>query len=246
MLTKIRKAITLLRQSRDFGVDQTIGITKLPGKLVDFYLDHFFVQMGANRSFQENKPITHEGAPLPWYTYSCIEYIRQLDLSECKVLEFGSGNSSCFWARSGASVTSVESNGEWLNAVTAMKIPNHQLIFAEEVGEYILSGTDISGYDIVVIDGVFRYDCAKRVIESCSSASLVILDNSDWYPNTCSLFLSSGYTRVDFAGPGPINPYPWCTSVFFRGRSRLRYKTSRPVVLGGLPNWVDNNDDTGK
>src|SRR5688572_10403591 len=48
------------------------------------------------------------GQPIPWYTYPAIEFIRQLDFSQSTVFEYGSGNSTMFWAASAARVISVE------------------------------------------------------------------------------------------------------------------------------------------
>ena len=46
--------------------------------------------------------------PIPWYTYPAIEYIKQLDFSDKTVFEYGSGNSTLFWAQRCKKLVSVE------------------------------------------------------------------------------------------------------------------------------------------
>lgn len=72
------------------------------------------------------------GAAIPWYTYPAIEYLRQLDFSECAILEYGSGNSSNFWARNAKKVVSIESDRAWFEAVAGKKLPNQEIYFVDE------------------------------------------------------------------------------------------------------------------
>ena len=38
-------------------------------------------------------------SPIPWYTYPAIEFLNQIDFSVKSVFEFGSGNSTRYWAK---------------------------------------------------------------------------------------------------------------------------------------------------
>ena len=53
------------------------------------------------------------GKPIPWFTYPAIDYIRQLDLSEKTIFEWGAGFSTLFWSSRAKSVISVETDPLW-------------------------------------------------------------------------------------------------------------------------------------
>lgn len=238
-----RNALAVWKAARAFGIHDAITLLSHPKPLVCFYTSYYLHCYGALQSFTSQRPETADRQPLPWYTYPCIRFLDQIDFSACRVLEFGSGNSSRYWAQRASSVTSVEADSAWHQTVQEMQIPNHDLRLAETFGQYTLQGVSLGDFDVYIVDGAYRFDCAKRVIESASPGALAIVDNSDWFPNTCRLFIEAGYTRVDFSGPGPINAYPWCTSLFFHSQLTLRYRDDRPVVTGGLENWIENPDD---
>ena len=51
--------------------------------------------------------------PIPWYTYAAIDYLDQLDFSEKRVFEYGSGNSTLYWSQRCKAVVAVEHSEEW-------------------------------------------------------------------------------------------------------------------------------------
>src|SRR5215213_3851569 len=53
---------------------------------------------GRFRSAGAGRSIDGHGTPIPWYSYPAIEYLKQLDFRDRTVFEFGSGNSTLFWA----------------------------------------------------------------------------------------------------------------------------------------------------
>ena len=68
---------------------------------------------------------------------------------------------------------------------------------------------------MIIIDGDWRLDCAKRARDHLREGGLIILDNSDWYVKAAEYLHSENYIQVDMKGIGPINPYTWCTTFFF-------------------------------
>jgi hypothetical protein len=187
---------------------------------------------GAN-SVRTGLPCDKDGKPIPWFTFSSIEFLSQLDLSQCKVFEYGSGNGSRYWASRCCSVVSVENAPEWHRFGSEMLAPNQTLLLRTDPGEYV-SAVRGTTYDIIVVDGEYRYDCAAQSVHHLSKHGLIILDNSDWHPNTCALLAQHRLIQVDFAGPGPINSYAWCTSLFFSRDFALPRKSAGPFVLDAL------------
>ena len=80
----------------------------LKSSLGFLYLTYF--KSGYFRSLLFDKPCDNNGKPLPLLTYPFIEYIYDLDLSNAKMLEFGGGNSTLFFASRVSKIHYVEPN----------------------------------------------------------------------------------------------------------------------------------------
>lgn len=245
MITRCRRLISLIRNSVHSASAVPSSNLSAQEKLTRFYLKYYLEIHGATRSLERREPCTNANAPLPWYTYSAIDYLNGLDFSQSTVLEFGSGASSIYWLNKSHRVTSIESDIAWYQSVKnkTKENENHDLRYATAPSEYILSGEDISKYDVIIIDGKYRYDCATRVALSGNPEVLVIFDNADWYPNAIGRLMTAGFFRVDFIGPGPINAYPWSTSILLKRGKGIKHRTVRPIVPLGLENWKGNSDD---
>ncbi|MDX4067242.1 hypothetical protein Q6A87_05210 [Aliarcobacter skirrowii] len=159
---------------------------------------------------------------IPWYTYPTIEYLNNLDFSNKRILEFGSGSSSIFWAKKSLEVISIEHNKEWYEKVNQNIKKNQKILLVEDNDNYENSIKKLNKkFDVIVIDGIRRYQCAGIVIEYINTLNereseyMIILDNSDWYKNTAKLLRDKlDLIEIDFHGFGPINNYTWTTSIF--------------------------------
>jgi len=80
-----------------------------------------------------------------------------------------------------------------------------------------------SKYDIVVIDGRDRVNCAKRSLDSLKPAGVFIWDNSDRpeFEEGLRALIPRGFRSLDFEGLGPVNPYTWMTSILYRDQNCL-------------------------
>jgi hypothetical protein len=175
------------------------------------------------------------GNPVPWYTYPAIEFLDRLDFSESTVFEYGSGNSSLWWSGRSHRVISVESDAEWHGRISAaaQSMSNFDYRLAKGKEDYVLA-SGLANADVVVIDGKYRFECARHLIDGLGTgalrAKMIIFDNSDWYPRSIfELSKRLGWTQVDFAGFGPINDYTWTTSVFLAPGQDLTGRRSRPL-----------------
>jgi len=183
-----------------------------------------------------------KGNPIPWYTYPATEYLSSLDLSEKRVFEFGSGNSSRWWAGRCKSLISVEDNREWYDKIkqATESLANFNYKYEREKSSYI-EQEQIAGFDIVIIDGSHRSECADYVLEQIRLGNLdlafLIFDNSDWYPKSMArLNKDLNWIQVDFAGFGPINDYTWTTSIFINPSHRNRPAYGR--ALGSIAGLI--------
>jgi hypothetical protein len=202
-------------------------------KRLSWLLNYHEKVWGGAVSSRSRIPLNGDGSPLPWYTYAAIAWLDQLDFREADVFEYGSGNSSRYWAARARRVISVESDAEWYEKVKSGKGANQDIHLHVEPREYAESILREQGpFRVVVVDGLYRYDCASVAIRRLHPGGLLILDNSDWHPATCVMLRRAGLVQVDFMGPGPINAYAWCTSVFLTpGVDMPRLDPAEPIQV---------------
>ena len=187
-------------------------------------------EYGYRNTYENWTSVDSANQPIPWMTYGAIFYLQQLDLSNCRVFEWGSGNSSLFFAEHSAKVISVESNPDWYDYVFQQKKPNQEVLLKNSANYCSCISNYNEKFELIIIDGdIFRrLECAMYALSHVQDGGIVLLDNSDWLPNTTELLRNAGFTQIDFAGPGPINSYLWCTSIFFKDRISIPSK-KKPI-----------------
>jgi hypothetical protein len=175
------------------------------------------------------------GRPIPWYTYPAIEYLSQLDFRDKRVFEYGSGQSTSFWASESGTVCSVEHNEEWYEKVRATVPLGCTVLLRANPDEYCRAIDEFpQPFDVIVVDGPLRgrLECAARAIERLAPGGIIILDNSNWLPRTASLLRKEEYLQVDFSGFGPAGVWTWTTSVYFDRNCRLAPKRGLQPLPG--------------
>lgn len=204
MTAKLRQLIKIFSYIKKIGIERLLKTIDI----VEFEYGHFL-------SCDQQMCVDKNGNPIPWYTYPAIEYLNQLDFSDKEIYEYGSGNSSLFWAKRAKYVTSVENDQNWYFLIKKSQEKNQEIVLIENVEEYVTSILKKNQkYDLVIIDGEVRFACAQMAVQCLKKGGLIILDNSDWYPDTSKFLRESGLIQVDFTGMGPINYYTWTTSLF--------------------------------
>jgi hypothetical protein len=171
------------------------------------------------------------GVPVPWYTYPALQWLAQLRFDDVAVLEFGSGNSSRWWASKAASLTAIEDDPEWYAKLAPTLPGNVDYRLRTDPVDY---ASPEGRYGVVVVDGSHRYDCAQSAVAAVQPGGMIILDNSDWHPGTARLLRDAGFVQIDFIGPGPINPYPWATSAFMAPGDFMFAHVDELQVPGGV------------
>jgi hypothetical protein len=122
-------------------------------------------EQGQWRSIVAGTSVDRHGRPLPWYTYPAIEFLDTLELSDCRVFEYGAGNSSLYWAARARTVTSVEDNPRWHEQVRSGARPNQTVLLHPDRDAYVRAvANDDTGYDVIVIDGNHRLECTHAAI----------------------------------------------------------------------------------
>ena len=116
------------------------------------YLD----EIGWFNAFDSKSPVDQDNNPIPWVTYSFIDFIKTKLNKQHTVFEFGSGNSTFFYAKHAGLVVSVEHDKEWFDKIQKDKPENSELIFCELVrdGDYCRIPLKLEEtFDIIIVDG---------------------------------------------------------------------------------------------
>jgi hypothetical protein len=198
---------------------------------------------GQAATVKSSSAVDAQGAPIPWYTYPAIEYLSSFDLCRRRVFEYGSGQSSAFWAARAETVISVEHDPAWFEQVRARAPANHQVLLKTDIDEYVAAiETPGTSFDLIAVDGRARTRCADIVPRFLAEQGLVVFDNTDWYPRAAARLRAAGLFQVDFNGFGPINNYTWTTSVFLRAGTALQEGYRDPKPIGGIEGDGDSHD----
>lgn len=186
----------------------------------------FLLRSGWWRSVRENLAVDAAGQPLPWFTYPAISFITPRIRANMKVFEFGSGASTLWWAQRVRKVVACEHYASWVEKLRAQAPANVTIHHVELVpnGDYCRTAArSDEQFDIIVIDGRDRVNCALNSIGSLKPGGVIIWDNADRdkYQRGYDYLMSNGFRRIDFTGLGPIMYEPWSTAVFYRRENCL-------------------------
>lgn len=179
---------------------------------------------GIRRTIDERVCVDRDNNPIPWYTYPAIEYISQFDYTDKSIFEFGCGYSSLFWAKRAKKVISIEDNLKWFEKwQKEFDEPNLDIRWRDE-GEIYENAIfeENQKYDVIVIDGKRRFQCAQVAIQKLADGGMIILDDSDRvntseeYKKAITELKTANLLQVDFYGFCPMNVYTKTTTVFFK------------------------------
>lgn len=183
-------------------------------------------ERGWFRSFRRMDSTDQRGNPVPWLSYAMIDLLEERVRSDMTVLEYGSGNSTVWWAKRVRRVVSVEHHPGWYENVSARLPPNASLIFAavDEGDDYEaspLKGSEL--FDVVVIDGRKRVECARRAVSALKPDGVIIWDDMkrEEYRAGREFLTEKGFRHLIFSGMGPGGIVDHGTCVFYRSSNCL-------------------------
>ncbi|MDA8239844.1 MAG: hypothetical protein M0Z67_05660 [Nitrospiraceae bacterium] len=178
------------------------------------------------RSVKEEASVDAEGMPLPWLTYPAIEFLRNRLDPGMSVCEYGCGNGTLWWASKVKAVVSIEHDKEWYKKINAVK-PGNVILFhcdLEYGGVYSRKISEFENrFDIVVIDGRDRVNCAKNSLCALKPGGVIVWDNSDrpQYEGGYTYLREKGFRKIEFVGMGPGINTKNETAIFYRDNNIL-------------------------
>jgi len=195
-------------------------------KLLSLRLTGYLTDVGWFNAFKTGEPVGNNFEPLPWFTYAFIDFLTEKLDDNFSVFEFGSGNSTLFFAKRIKHVTSVEHNAEWYNKLMSNIPDNVNLLLSktESVDDYAgLINSSNNKYDLVFIDGIHRNECSHTAVEILSERGVIVLDDSERaeYSEGIKYISNKGFKKINFWGIPPGMLIRKCTTVFYRNNNCL-------------------------
>ena len=197
---------------------------KVLSKLLSLRLSGYLIDVGWFRAFKTGEPVDKKLEPLPWLTYSFIDFIIERLRNEFKIFEFGSGNSTLFFAKNAMEVTSVEHNIEWYNKLKSKTPGNSNLILSksDRSEDYVQRLKQSNKkYDLIIIDGIHRVDCCLSASNYLTDKGVIILDDSEreQYSKGIEHLINEDFKRIDFWGIPPGMLLRKCTTIFYKTKN---------------------------
>ncbi|HYK75915.1 MAG TPA: FkbM family methyltransferase [Daejeonella sp.] len=202
-----------------------INFSKLKS-LLSFGIKGYLVEIGWFKAFESKSAVDESGNPIPWVTYSFIDFIKDRLQSEHQVFEFGAGNSTFFYAKKAAKVISVEHDQAWFDKISGQRPANSEIIFCEVETDGKYAGMPVSlneKFHVIIVDGRDRVNCCKQAISALTDDGVVILDDSEreFYNPGIEFLKAQGFKQIAFSGISPGLFYRKTTSVFYKSHNCL-------------------------
>lgn len=186
----------------------------------------YLAEKGWFEAFRTKSAIDQDGKPIAWVTYSFIDFIKERINKQHDIFEFGSGNSTLFYAGLAKSVYSVEHDKAWFEKSSKINLPNVNMIHCDLVpgGEYCKSAVATGmKFHMIIVDGRDRVNCCRQAILSLTDDGVVVLDDSERaeYAAALGFFKENGFKHLPFSGMAPGAIVSKCTSIFYKSNNSL-------------------------
>ena len=137
----------------------------------------------------------------PWFNMAAVEFLDTLDLKKFKVLEFGSGSSTLYFALKCDSVASYELDKKYYKFTRSIleknSVKNVKLNLYNQIDSELIMSISDSEFSILILDDTNRGKVLRELINLPRLPDIIILDNSDWMPNHLGLLLGR-YFIINF------------------------------------------------
>lgn len=164
----------------------------------------------------------------PWLTNPAMDVIKQWDLKNKEVWEWGGGMSTIWWASKCKRVITIEANNQWFQTIEGQVkhwgLKNVVLVprnvnegDQSRIDEYTWI-PDMYRPDIVVVDGILRYECILKALTLPRPLTLIV-DN--WQQDYVFICPAAEEALKKYKGEFYIQPdhtnhegHPWCTAIW--------------------------------
>ena len=132
----------------------------------------------------------------PWIHENVIKMLEEKINKDTKILEFGSGYSTLFFQNLANNLTSIEHNDYWYNKIKPLINDKTNYILksinyiskpcidkkfynCDTIEELLNKNISDEYYDIIMIDGIHRVNCAFGSYKKLKKGGILILDDTN-------------------------------------------------------------------
>jgi hypothetical protein len=183
-------------------------------------------ERGWFRTIQTGRSEDVDGSPLPWFSYPAIDFLAPRVAATASVFEYGAGNGTLWWAARVQRVVAVEHDIGWYERLLPVAPRNVKLIYIDlDDGDRYMQAPATTGerFDVVVIDGRKRVECAREAVQALKPDGVIIWDDMvrERYREGANQLHSKGFKSICFGGLGPGGVVDHGTTVFYRATNSL-------------------------
>ena len=194
---------------------------------LSFLTNKLRTEYGFLESSKKNIPVNDKNEIMPMYTYPCYEWLNSIDWNDSKVFEYGTGYSTIWWQNKNVDYHAVEDNKQWHDMIEdktniEYKPGHHKYI--ESIYKYDFK------FDVIVIDGVVRFDCIKPALEKIKDDGIIIFDNTDWHKYSKEELDKSDLIPIHFHGFKPLHVDSETTSCYVNRKFNKKAKSIVPMA----------------
>ena len=194
---------------------------------LSFLTNKLRTEYGFLESSKKNIPVNDKNEIMPMYTYPCYEWLDSIDWNDSKVFEYGTGYSTIWWQNKNVDYHAVEDNKQWHDMIEdktniEYKPGHHKYI--ESIYKYDFK------FDVIVIDGVVRFDCIKPALEKIKDDGIIIFDNTDWHKDSKEELDKSDLIPIHFHGFKPLHVDSETTSCYVNRKFNKKAKSIVPMA----------------
>jgi len=194
---------------------------------LSFLTNKLRTEYGFLESSKKNIPVNDKDEIIPMYTYPCYEWLNSIDWTDSKVFEYGTGYSTTWWQNKNVDYHAVEDNKQWYDMIkdkTHIKHEPEYNKYSQSIYNYDFK------FDVIVIDGIVRFDCIKPALEKIKDDGVIIFDNSDWHKDSKEKLDKSDLIPVHFHGFKPLHVDSETTSCYINRKFNKKAKSIIPMA----------------
>jgi len=185
----------------------------------------YLYESGWMQSYASKKPINLSGEPMPWLSLPFVHFLEPKLKDSMQMFEYGAGYSTLYFKERVGVVHSVEHDKNWLDQIALhLQSSNVNVQFKSLDEGYVKSITQ-SGkkYDLVIVDGRMREQCAIFAADFLTEQGVLVLDDSERekYSAIPLLLEKKGFKKIDFWGMALGGVHKKNTSLFYKANNIL-------------------------
>jgi hypothetical protein len=129
----------------------------------------------------------------PYYTHNFLNELKNWDVKDWNVFEYGGGHSTLWWRKKSKSCVSVDTSKLWSKNMNLIYEPNKENFIMKP---QIICEHNNEKFDCIIIDGEpveWRDDCTEIAIKSLKRNGILIIDN--WLQNSIEHLKENDWTK---------------------------------------------------